>query len=81
MISQNRLNGYKQALKEVNIPIDESLIVDCSHGTEEEGKASFEELIKLSNPPDAIFANNDIAAFGALVAPKNMDTKYHKISR
>ncbi len=75
LISKSRLNGYKQALMDANIPIDESLIIDCGHGTEEEGKASFEKLMELSNPPDAIFANNDIAAFGSMVAAKEHDYK------
>jgi LacI family transcriptional regulator len=68
MISQNRMQGYKDALIKHGMPIEESLIVRCDSGTQEEAREVTTKLI--SQKPDAIFANNDIAALGAMLAIK-----------
>jgi LacI family transcriptional regulator len=69
-ITKQRLEGYVQALNEAGYSVDKDLIVSCPQGTIEEGKAATEQLLKLPNRPDAIFATNDPAAMGAMQAIK-----------
>jgi LacI family transcriptional regulator len=69
-ISKQRLEGYKEALKEHNMPFNKELVAICPSGTIEEGKKATEKLLGLKNPPDAIFATNDPAAMGAMQAIK-----------
>ncbi|MBX2969263.1 MAG: LacI family DNA-binding transcriptional regulator [Cyclobacteriaceae bacterium] len=69
-ISKQRLEGYKEALKENNMPFNKELVATCPSGTIEEGKKATEKLLSLKNPPDAIFATNDPAAMGAMQAIK-----------
>jgi LacI family transcriptional regulator len=69
-ISRQRLEGYKEALKEHNMPFNQELVATCPSGTIEEGKKATEQLLSLKNPPDAIFATNDPAAMGAMQAIK-----------
>lgn len=61
-IYQRRLEGYIDALKAYNIPVDESLIID-----ETNGRNSFyylmQGMIKRGNIPDAVFATSDPKAF------------------
>jgi LacI family transcriptional regulator len=74
-ISVQRLEGYKEALKENNIPFNKELVSICPSGTIEEGKIATEKLLELKNPPDAIFATNDPAAMGAMQAIKEKGLK------
>ena len=73
-ISVKRLKGYKAALKKYNIPIDEELIIlyDLSIG---KVKIYVNHLLRLANPPDAIFCINDPTAIEALqiVKKKGLD--------
>lgn len=73
-ISVKRLKGYKAALKKYNIPIDEELIIpyDLSIG---KVKIYVNHLLRLANPPDAIFCINDPTAIAALqiVKKKGLD--------
>ncbi len=64
-LTHNRVRGYKDALEKYNLPFDESLVI---HGdfTMENGREITQHLLNMSQPPDAIFAVNDAAAFGAL---------------
>lgn len=77
-ISKQRLEGYKEALKENNIPFNKDLIAICPSGTIEEGKKATEKLLSLKNPPDAIFATNDPSAMGAMQAIKEKGLKMPK---
>ena len=47
-------------------------------GTIEEGKIATEKLLKMDNPPDAIFSTNDPAAMGAMQAIKESGLKIPK---
>lgn len=70
-ISQERTRGYLDALSEFGIKANPSWVVECTHGTQEEANRLTSILLKTLNPcPDAIFANNDMAAVGALMACK-----------
>lgn len=67
-LSQKRLGGYLSALAKYDIPKREELILDCSHGSIEEGEEITLELLDSGLPVDAIFGNNDMAAIGAIKA-------------
>ncbi|WMN11235.1 LacI family DNA-binding transcriptional regulator [Marivirga salinae] len=67
-ISKNRLNGYKAALADNRYMIDENLVKVCGLGTFEEAESITNEILDYRFPPDAIFANNDVAAYGAMIA-------------
>jgi len=71
LISKQRLEGYKAALKQYNVPIDESLILtDHSSEDDQNAKEITSMLLDSPTPPDALFAINDIAALGAMMAVK-----------
>lgn len=75
-ISQNREKGYRDALYNHGIEVNEDFIVECAKGTNEEAYGVAEALLK--NPqtkPDAFFASNDMAAVGAMMACKNAGIK------
>lgn len=63
--SNQRLKGYLYALKSNNFPVDESLIIRGGF-REDFGKQAAQQLIQLSQPPDAILAVTDSVAIGAL---------------
>jgi DNA-binding LacI/PurR family transcriptional regulator len=59
-ISLVRLEGYKNALKNNNIPLDMDLVKEVDF-TKNETEKAMEELIKLKEPPTAFFTfKNDI---------------------
>jgi LacI family transcriptional regulator len=53
-----RLRGYKIALAEANIPIDNSLVRQGQF-TYRSGLKAAEQLLSMAKPPSAIFASND----------------------
>ncbi len=59
----DRIVGYKKALKEHNIPYKKEYFRVKSY-TMEGGQEGARELMKLSNPPTAIFAFGDTIAIG-----------------
>jgi DNA-binding LacI/PurR family transcriptional regulator len=63
--SQGRLEGYKAALKDYGIPFDPVLVAKGGFRLEN-GKQAFLDLLRLTIPPTALFAYNDIMAIGAL---------------
>lgn len=75
IISQNRLNGYKAAIADNKYFIDDRIIRACGLGTYEEAEQITNELLDSKLPPDAIFANNDVAAYGAMTAIKKRKMK------
>lgn len=60
-----RLKGYKQALRKHKINIDHNIVKNGKFSTKS-GQAITEEMLNSKNPPDAIFAANDIIALGVL---------------
>ncbi|MEM8894541.1 MAG: LacI family DNA-binding transcriptional regulator [Bacteroidota bacterium] len=68
MITKNRLEGYKDALLNKGVSYDETLVVICDDGTVEQAIECTKALLNLPQPPDAIFANNDVSAMGAVKA-------------
>lgn len=63
-----RLNGYKKALKENNIPIDESLIIETVYTQESGYEAMATVLQQKRNEFTAVFAGSIRTAFGAMAA-------------
>lgn len=66
LISRNRLQGYKTALSECGIPIDDHLIVVSD--SPEETYLKVRELLVSPNPPDGIFAISDLTMTGVMKA-------------
>jgi len=69
-IGKYRLEGYKQALKEYNLPyIDDYVIVADSFDL---AAVATRKLIQLPSPPDGIFAVNDLTAVGVMKTLQKM---------
>jgi LacI family transcriptional regulator len=64
-IFNDRLQGYIGALKENNIDVDAELIFQGDVSVES-GRSGIQHFLKLSNPPDALFAVEDFTALGAI---------------
>jgi len=65
--SIRRLKGYRRALEEANIKVDEDLICEGNFDGDS-GLAGVETLLARGKPFTAIFAANDTTAFGARLA-------------
>jgi LacI family transcriptional regulator len=63
----DRLDGYKAALQDNGLAIDDSLIV-AGDFWQFRGYHAAKELLELSQRPTAILASNDLTAFGAMEA-------------
>ncbi|ELR71505.1 LacI family transcriptional regulator [Fulvivirga imtechensis AK7] len=73
---RQRLEGYKKALEDHGLPIDENLILQENASNDETlAKELTKELMAMKNRPDAIFANTDIAALGAMITIKEYGLK------
>ncbi|WP_417558664.1 LacI family DNA-binding transcriptional regulator [Mesoflavibacter zeaxanthinifaciens] len=73
-IYRERCKGYKQALIDSGIDIKEEYIVQAKSNREEGAKA-VDTLLKLENPPKAIFSSSDFAALGAIQELKSRGYK------
>lgn len=60
-----RLQGYKQALLEAGLEIDESLMISGNYSTEV-GISAMGKLLKLRQRPSAVFCFSDDMAIGAM---------------
>lgn len=65
LISRNRLNGYLDALRKHNLPIDQDLIITYDLTTTKV-KMYIKYLLDLDRPPDGLFAINDPTAIEAI---------------
>ena len=61
----NRIKGYVDALENNGLQIDESIISNSKLRIDD-GRRIMEDLLKLPNRPDAVYAAGDFAALGAL---------------
>ena len=68
------LEGFKRALKNNNIDIENNYILH-SQISLDEGYLLTKKLLKLKNPPRAIFATDDIFAFASMSALRDNDIK------
>ncbi|MFP4646696.1 MAG: substrate-binding domain-containing protein, partial [Candidatus Acetothermia bacterium] len=69
--SKKRFQGYKRALEEYEISIDQDLLVRGNYRLEGGQKAG-KELLELKRPPTALFSTNIMSNLGALKAVKNI---------
>jgi len=66
-----RVDGYRQALANANIEINEDIIVTANF-QHKGGYEAAQKLFERSQKPTAIFACNDLMAVGAIAALQNM---------
>lgn len=66
-LSAERVTGYRRALQEAGLPVDESLIVKGDFQFDSGYRAAI-NFLDLKPPPTAIFANNDLMAAGVINA-------------
>ncbi len=67
--SMERLAGYRAVLNDQGISYDDRLIVPGNH-TQLGGYKACVQLLDLEKPPSAIFAANDVSAFGVIDAAR-----------
>lgn len=69
--AKERLEGYRSALKDSGLPVDPKLISEGNF-KEELGMKHTRRWMAMPDPPTAIFCGNDLTAFGAMQALKEM---------
>lgn len=65
--ARERFDGYRAALQHHRIAYDEALVIEGDYMTKS-GYSGAKRLLSLEQPPTAIFASNDLTAFGVLDA-------------
>lgn len=65
--ARDRLAGYQQALTDADIPVNPSLIQEGDF-LQPQAFICANALLDLEQPPTAIFASNDVSAFGTMEA-------------
>ncbi|GII23604.1 LacI family DNA-binding transcriptional regulator [Planosporangium mesophilum] len=66
--AQLRLLGYQEALSGAGLSYDPGLVVTTDYFGRSDGAAGLRRLMALPEPPDAVFAYNDLIAIGVLRA-------------
>jgi len=61
----HRLEGYKQALKQKGVPVKEEYIIKGDY-SRRSARTAMEKLLKLEEPPTAVFAASDDMALEAI---------------
>ncbi|PLR68574.1 MULTISPECIES: catabolite control protein A [Bacillaceae] len=67
---EKKMSGYRRALTEAGLSIDEDLITEGDY-TYDSGLEAFEKISELSNKPTAIFAGTDEMALGVVHAAQD----------
>lgn len=70
--SKDRYKGYLKALEEAGIPVCPDYYGEDNHG-HIEAKSMALKMLRLPDPPSAIFAASDTQAFGVIQAAREMD--------
>lgn len=73
-IFKERFMGYQQALIDNDIDYVDEYVVRTKSSLEE-GKKAIKKLLKLKNPPEAVFSASDFAALGAIQELKSKGIK------
>jgi len=68
--SEDRLNGYRDALKHYGFEYDSSIVRESEFSLLN-GAEAMRSLLTLTHRPDCVFASSDIIAFGALIECQN----------
>ncbi|HMN00887.1 MAG TPA: LacI family DNA-binding transcriptional regulator [Anaerolineales bacterium] len=69
-----REQGYRSALKKNNLQLTDEYILEGNF-TSESGHALATQAMKLSHPPSALICGDDMMAFGAVQALKELDLR------
>jgi len=69
-----RFNGYKKALADHQIPFTEKLVIENDLSVQA-GVTAAEQILKMPDLPDAVFAANDISAINCLQELKKHGVK------
>lgn len=69
--SQDRNNGYEQALRAANLTLDPALVIEGDWSASS-GYDAVQQFAQMGNLPTAIFAQNDRMAMGVLRAARDM---------
>jgi LacI family transcriptional regulator len=72
--ARDRLSGYRTALADHHIPVDDSLIYEGDF-TQLSGYNGTNHLLDLPQPPTAIFASSDLVAMGVMDAVRVRNLK------
>jgi len=72
--TKERYNGYKMALEEANLEIDEDLIIFENY-KEQGGCRAAQTLLNSEEPPTAIFSTNNLMTLGCIEAIYEMNLK------
>lgn len=67
---EHKYTGYKKALAEANIELDEDLVI-ASENSYDSGIESFEKINQVQNPPTAFFTGSDELAIGIIHAAQD----------
>jgi len=75
MVSKSRLEGYRKALAESNIPFDEKLVIEPREVDEHGGYIAMQELLHRNIDFDAVFCASDLRSIGVIKAlrERNME--------
>ncbi|QHE53658.1 LacI family DNA-binding transcriptional regulator [Pontibacillus sp. HMF3514] len=65
---QQRLNGYVEAMKTLQLSVPEGYITDGEYFSRDSGYKAMKNLLELEDPPTAVFAAADNLAIGAIAA-------------
>jgi LacI family transcriptional regulator len=68
-----RLNGYKKALAQYNVPFDPALTYFQGESVSYDGYLGAMSLMQLETPPTALFCYNDRMAMGAYRAARSLN--------
>jgi len=69
--SADREKGYREVLREANLPVRAKYISHLAQNEENThttAEKAMQQMLKLRQPPDAVFCYNDNAAYGAMAA-------------
>lgn len=64
--SDERLHGYRAALRARDLPVRDEYVTDAANGLAQAGATGVEHFLALSRPPTAIVCYNDVMAIGAM---------------
>lgn len=67
VVRDERLSGYRDALRAAHVPFDAALVADARPATEG-GRTAVAQVLALSDAPTACLAYNDVVAMGAMHA-------------
>jgi len=74
-VYQDRFEGFKQALKDHNIPFGEEELLISNNLTPEDGQDVARSILKMTSKPDGVFVSSDLCAANIMVELKKNGIK------